>query len=113
MTRGGFLRAAMAAGGSLMLAGCGSSGGSGTTSTAAARPPLSKEPGSLAILDYAGYESKPLWLPYAKEFPGKAPHWTFYNSDAEALSKTLGGYRADISHPCSGYVKSWVDAGLI
>jgi spermidine/putrescine transport system substrate-binding protein len=118
MTRGTFLKGALAAGGSVLLGACGGSsgdsGGSGSASTkAASHPPIGQEPGSLAILDYAGYESKPLWTSYRKEFPGKTPHWTFYNSDAEALSKTLGGYRGDVSHPCSGYVKSWADADLI
>ena len=118
MTRGTFLKGALAAGGSVLLGACGGSsgdsGGGGTASTkAASHPPIGQEPGSLAILDYAGYESKPLWTSYRKEFPGKTPHWTFYNSDAEALSKTLGGYRGDVSHPCSGYVKSWADADLI
>lgn len=115
LTRGSFLRSAALAGGGLLLAGCGGSGGgSGSTAgTTGKRPPLSAEPGTLAILDYAGYESKPLWRQYAKEFPGKTPHWSFFNSDAEALAKATGGYRGDITHPCSGYVQTWVDAELI
>jgi spermidine/putrescine transport system substrate-binding protein len=119
MTRSNFLRGAVALGGGVLLSGCGGGGdgggstGAAATTAAAKRPPIGQEPGSLAILDYAGYESKPLWTSYAKEFPGKKPKWTFYNSDAEALSKTLGGYRGDLSHPCSGYVQSWVDAELV
>jgi spermidine/putrescine-binding protein len=118
MTRSNFLRGAVALGGGVLLSGCGGGGGgasstAATATAAAKRPPIGQEPGSLAILDYAGYESKPLWTGYAQEFPGKSPKWTFYNSDAEALSKTLGGYRGDLSHPCSAYVQSWVDADLV
>jgi spermidine/putrescine transport system substrate-binding protein len=116
MTRAGFLSGAMALGGGLLLAGCGSGssgGGATAASTTAAHPAMAKEPGTLAILDYAGYESKPLWTSYAKEFPGKTPKWTFFNSDSEALSKALGGWKGDVSHPCSGYIQSWVEADLI
>jgi spermidine/putrescine transport system substrate-binding protein len=122
ITRGNFLRSAAALGGGLLITACGSSsskssggggGGGGSSSSTANRPPLSAEPGNLQILDYAGYDSKPLWKSYAKEFPGKTPHWTYFNSDAEALSKALAGYKGDLTHPCSGYVKSWVQAGLL
>jgi spermidine/putrescine transport system substrate-binding protein len=118
MTRARFLSGAMALGGGILLAGCGSSdSGTGSTKSAAAapasHPPIGQEPGTLRILDYAGYESKPLWHSYATEFPGKTPKWTFFNSDAEALSKGLGGYKGDLTHPCSGYIQSWVEADLI
>lgn len=118
VTRSDFLKGAVVAGGAMLLPGCGGDGGKGGgggggAKKAVTHPPLAAEPGTLAILDYAGYESKPLWRSYAKEFPSKTPKWTFYNSDAEALAKAIGGYRGDVVHPCSGYIKSWADAGLI
>jgi spermidine/putrescine transport system substrate-binding protein len=114
MTRATFLSSAVALGGGFLLGCGGSSGGGGTAASGpAAHPPIGQEPARLRILDYAGYESKGLWRSYAKEFPGKTPEWTFFNSDAEALSKGLGGFKGDVTHPCSGYIQSWVEADLL
>lgn len=110
--RGDFLRLGALAGGALFLGACGdddSSEGAATTP----RRPISEEPGGLRVYDYAGYEEKHLWRQYAREHPDDPPKWKFLNSDAEALSTVIAGYRADVVHPCSGYTKRWVDADLI
>lgn len=110
--RADFLRLSAAAGGALFLGACGDDdSGSGAASTP--RRPISEEPGGLRIYDYAGYEEKALWRQYAKEHPDDPPKWKFLNSDAEALSTAVAGYRADVVHPCSAYFKRWVDAELI
>jgi hypothetical protein len=103
-----FLGLGALAGGSFLLAACGggssgSEAGSGSTDgvTAPMHPPIGQEPGKLQVYDYAGYEVKPLWRQYAKEHPDDPPKWKFLNSDAEALSTTVAGYRADVVHPCS------------
>jgi spermidine/putrescine transport system substrate-binding protein len=110
--RADFLRLGAVAGGALFLGACGdddSTGGATTTK----HPPIAKEPGGLKVYDYAGYEEKALWRQYAQEHPDDSPTWKFLNSDAEALSTAVAGYRADVVHPCSGYIKRWVDAELI
>jgi spermidine/putrescine transport system substrate-binding protein len=112
MRRVDFLKGLGAAGVALFLGGCGSKSSTpsqGSTS----HPPISQEPGVLSIFDYEGYDSKPLWTGYAKQFPNRKPHWAFFNSDQEALARVLAGFRPDVAHPCSGYVKSWVDANLL
>jgi spermidine/putrescine transport system substrate-binding protein len=110
--RGDFLRLGALAGGALFLGACGSdeSSDGGTTTP---RRPISEEPGGLRVYDYAGYEDKHLWRRYAKEHPDDPPKWKFLNSDAEALSTVIAGYRADVAHPCSAYFKRWVDADLV
>jgi spermidine/putrescine transport system substrate-binding protein len=110
--RADFLRLSALAGGALVLGACGdddSTGGATTTK----HPPIGQEPGGLKVYDYAGYEEKALWRQYAKQHPDDAPTWKFLNSDAEALSTAVAGYRADVVHPCSGYIKRWADAELI
>jgi spermidine/putrescine transport system substrate-binding protein len=110
--RADFLRLSALAGGALVLGACGdddSTGGATTTK----HPPIGQEPGGLKVYDYAGYEEKALWRQYARQHPDDAPKWKFLNSDAEALSTAVAGYRADVVHPCSGYIKRWVDAELI
>jgi spermidine/putrescine transport system substrate-binding protein len=110
--RGDFLRLGALAGGALFLGACGDDDSSdGATTTP--RRPISEEPGGLRVYDYAGYEEKHLWRRYAREHPEDPPKWKFLNSDAEALSTAVAGYRADVVHPCSGYFKRWVDAELI
>jgi spermidine/putrescine transport system substrate-binding protein len=115
-----FLGLGALAGGSFLLAACGggssgAEGGSASTDgvTAPAHPPIGQEPGKLQVYDYAGYEVKPLWRQYAKEHPDDPPKWKFLNSDAEALSTAVAGYRADVVHPCSAYFKRWVDGELL
>jgi spermidine/putrescine transport system substrate-binding protein len=112
LDRADFLRLGAVAGGSLFLGACGDDDSSGGT-TSTPHKPISQEPGGLRIYDYAGYEDKHLWRRYAKEHPDDAPKWKFLNSDAEALSTVVAGYRADVVHPCSAYFKRWVDAELI
>ena len=88
-----------------MLAACGggSSQAQGDTSSVS-HPPIGQEPGHLQVYDYAGYEVKPLWRPYAKEHPTDPPKWKFLNSDAEALSTATAGcsYRGTKSPICRG-----------
>ncbi len=101
-----FLRAGAAA-----LAACGvdeeKPAATGTT-TKVSHPPIDQEPGPLRVFEWAGYEIKPLWRPYAKRFPDDKPKFSFLTSDDQALSKVRAGFRADLVHPCVGYVQDWV-----
>jgi len=111
MRRGDFLRAGAMAAGTAALAACGvdeeKPAATGTT-TKVSHPPIEQEPGPLRVFEWAGYEIKPLWRPYAKSFPDDKPKFSFLTSDDQALSKVRAGFRADLVHPCVGYVQDWV-----
>jgi len=111
MRRSDFLRAGAMAAGTAALAACGvdeeEPAATGTT-TKVSHPPIEEEPGALRVFEWAGYEIKPLWRPYAKSFPDQKPKFSFLTSDDQALSKVRAGFRADVIHPCVGYVQDWV-----
>ena len=74
-------------------------------------PPISQELGNLEIFDWAGYEVKDLWKPYAAQFPGVTPHWTTYKDDQFGYSKVSANPDAatfDIAHPCHYFWPDWV-----
>ena len=60
INRRDFLASGVALGGAALLGGCGSSGSSSSaqkTTPVSSRPPISKEPGKLSILEWGGYEA--------------------------------------------------------
>ena len=111
MGRRDFLRYAAMAGGAGVLAACAKA--TEPSATGVTHPPLEQEPGSLEVFEWAGYELKPLWKPYSQQFPDDKPHFTFLTSDDQALAKVRAGYRPDVVHPCVGYVKDWVNLGVV
>jgi spermidine/putrescine transport system substrate-binding protein len=116
MRRRDFLRAGAMAAGTAALAACGvdedKPAATGTT-TEVSHLPIEQEPGTLRVFEWAGYEIKPLWRPYARRFPDEKPKFSFLTSDDQALSKIRAGFRADVIHPCVGYVQDWVRLGAI
>jgi spermidine/putrescine transport system substrate-binding protein len=112
------LRLAVVVGGGSFLAACGGddeaepSGATEAVDTQE-RPPIEQEPGSLSILEYAGYEPQDLWQPYAARFPDEKPTYSFFASDQEALGKVAAGVEADLMHPCSGFIPDFVRSGKV
>lgn len=124
--RGAFLKMAALAGGATLLAACGGGGGDsggsesggGSTEPAAtgggvtsAAEGAAQEKGDIKVFEWAGYEVPDLYKPYTAAFPDPKPNFIFLTSDDQALAKTLGGFRADMAHPCAGYVQEWADSG--
>jgi spermidine/putrescine transport system substrate-binding protein len=112
------LRLAVVFGGASVLAACGADDEAGPAGTGQGidtqeRPPIEQEPGSLSILEYAGYEVPDLWKPYAERFPDEKPSYNFFASDQEALGKVAAGQRGDLVHPCSGFIPDFVRSGAI
>ena len=64
------------------------------------------------MLDWAGYEVKPLWAPYAAKYPDQPPQFTFMTNEANALAKLNAGLRPDVVRPYVGYVKDFADSGF-
>lgn len=115
LARRDFMRYSAVMGGAGLLAACSkNTSAPGATGPAASnRPPVDQETGTLEVFEWAGYEPKQLWKPYAKQFPGQAPHFTFLTSDDQALAKVRAGYHPDVVHPCVGYVQDWVNLGVV
>jgi len=116
LSRAQFLRGALGSGallvgGPALLGACGSD--DQQAATGRAHPPISKEPGDPRVLEWAGYEVKDLWRPYARRFPRSRPQFIFFTNDDEAIGKVRGGTRADIAHPGIGYTRDWVNLGFV
>jgi spermidine/putrescine transport system substrate-binding protein len=110
MHRRDFLKYAGFASAAGLLAACGN--GEKAPGPGAQRPPIGQEPGTLQIFDWAGYEVKPLWRPYARQFPGDTPNWTTFKDDQFGFSKVAANPDAanfDIVHPCHYFWQNWVD----
>src|SRR5438876_1240417 len=78
----------------------------------AARARLAKDTGRLQVLDWAGYEVKPLWAPYLAKYPGQPPKFTFMTNEANALAKLRAGQRPDVVRPYVGYVQDFAESGF-
>jgi len=119
MDRRGFLQGAAALGGAVLLGGCGSSSGSGGST--AKRPPLSKEPNQLSILEWGGYEAHgtkaqtvglEAGADYTKEFGASGITYTYIVNDDQALAKATQS-SFDILHPCHENIPDYVTRGLV
>lgn len=131
--RAAFLKLAAVMGGATLLAACGggsgggetaASGGGGETasgggatsqgggSTMSLADGAAGEAGDIKVFEWAGYEVPDLYKPYTAAFPSPEPQYIFLTSDDQALAKSLGGFRADMVHPCAGYVQEWADSGM-
>jgi spermidine/putrescine transport system substrate-binding protein len=116
-----FLTAATGSLGLGALAACGSS--SSTPSPGASkRPPLSAEPGTLSILEWAGYEAHGTKAQtygllagseYTKKFGASGITYTYIVNDDEALAKATTGGPFDIMHPCHENIPDYVTRGLV
>ena len=106
LSREDLLKLAAVAGGAGLVAGRAAVAG-------AARARLAKETGRLQVLDWAGYEVKPLWAPYLAKYPGQPPKFTFMTNEANALAKMHAGLRPDVVRPYVGYVRDFAQSGFV
>ena len=79
----------------------------------AARAQLAKESGRLQVLDWVGYEVKPLWAQYLQKYPGQKPKFTFMTNEANALAKMSAGLKPDVVRPYVGYVQDFAESGFV
>src|SRR6266581_7460953 len=105
LSREDVLKLAAAAGGAALLAGP-------AAVAEAARTRLDAESGRLQVLDWAGYEVKPLWSEYLTKYPGQPPKFTFMTNEANALAKLQAGLRPDVVRPYVGYVQDFAQSGF-
>jgi spermidine/putrescine transport system substrate-binding protein len=119
-----FLSRAVAFGGAVTLGGLGAIDASSAAASTplSARPPLTKEPGRLSILEWSGYEAggtpaqtSGLWAgtPYTQEFGKNSVVYSYITNDDQSLQKAQTSGPFDIIHPYHEMIPAFVQAGLI
>lgn len=66
----------------------------------------------LKVFDWAGYDDPAFFEKYVTKY-GDKPHFSFFASDIEALSKVGAGFKPDLSDMCVSTLDRWVDEGLV
>jgi len=108
-------------GGAVLLDACGSSG-SGANPAPTKRPPLGKEPGTLSILEWGGYEAAgtkaqksglEAGKDYTAKFGTRGITYTYITNDDQALEKATSAGPFDLMHPCHENLPDYVSRGLV
>jgi spermidine/putrescine transport system substrate-binding protein len=73
---------------------------------------VSSEAGTLAVLDWAGYDAADFWTDFKAMYPNVTVNFEIGASDADIYSKMKAGNQADIFHPYTGWLQFYVDEGL-
>jgi spermidine/putrescine-binding protein len=110
LTREVFLKRAALVGGAGLLAALDARS---ATAAGLRRVGAKAESGNLQVLDWSGYEVKPLWASYAVTHKDMTPKFTFMTNEANALGRMRAGFKPDVVHPCVGYVKDFADSGFV
>lgn len=114
-----FLSVGAAVVGGVALGACGSPAVTTTTTT---RPPLSKEPGHLSILEWGGYEAagtKPqtngliAGKGYTAQFGGDSITYSYITNDDQGLQKATIDGPFDIMHPYHESIPDYISRGLV
>jgi len=109
-------------GGAVLLDACGSSPGPSPGTSPTKRPPLSKESGSLSILEWGGYEAAgtkaqtnglEAGKTYTARFGTSGITYTYITNDDQALEKATAAGPFDIMHPCHENLPDYVSRGLV
>ncbi len=82
--------------------------------TAGAGPAFaqSDDPAALSVFEWSGYDIPELYPAYIEKH-GTPPDFAVFAEEEEALQKMRAGFPTDITHPCSGSVARWNDAGIL
>ncbi len=65
----------------------------------------------LTCMEWSGYDKADFFKSYVAKH-GKAPNFSIFADENEALQKVRGGYNADIMHPCTYSVGPFVEAKI-
>jgi len=108
-------------GGAVLLDACGSSG-SGANPAPTKRPRIGKEPGTLSILEWGGYEAAgtkaqksglEAGKDYTAKFGTSGITYTYITNDDQALEKATSAGPFDLMHPCHENLPDYVSRGLV
>lgn len=69
--------------------------------------------GSLAVLEWDGYQDPLYWADFQESYPDVAVDFTFGISDADIYAKMKAGDQSDIFHAYTGWLQFYVDEGLV
>src|SRR5581483_10180826 len=120
MNRRRFVTRSAALGGGVLLSGYGARAAAGAVS--GDRPPISKEPGALNILEWQGYEAHGTKAQtygmlagktYTDRFGADGLKYTYIVNDTEAVNKARSGVQFDLLHPCIENVPDYVNSKLV
>jgi spermidine/putrescine transport system substrate-binding protein len=73
----------------------------------------SSESGTLAVLDWAGYDAADFWTDFKQMYPNVTVNFEIGASDADIYGKMKAGNQADLFHPYTGWLQFYVDDGLV
>lgn len=82
----------------------------GAESGAEAQP---SEAGSLAVLEWAGYELPEFWSKFAEAHPDVEVDNTFFEQEPDVFAKVQSGFPVDAIHPCVSWWGFYVEEGLV
>jgi len=83
-----------------------------TVAPLASRALAADAEGEAVVYTWAGYDIPEMYPPYVEKY-GRAPEFSIWNDEEEAILKINGGYQPDTVFPCSYKVQKWYDAGII
>jgi spermidine/putrescine transport system substrate-binding protein len=69
--------------------------------------------GPLNVLEWAGYEQEVFWKDFKEKHPDVKVEYTFFADDPEAFAKIQSGFKADLVHPNTSWVKLYVENDLL
>lgn len=67
----------------------------------------------LAVLEWAGYDAADFWIDFKDKNPGITVSFEIGSSDADVYGKMKAGTKADVFHAYTGWLKFYVDEGLV
>src|SRR5687767_158910 len=83
------------------------------TGAPSATPTSGSVTGSLAVLEWDGYQDPLYWADFQAKYPDVAVNFTFGSTDADIYSKMKAGDQSDLFHPYTGWLQFYVDEGLV
>jgi len=66
---------------------------------------------ALTVMEWAGYDAPEYCKPYLTKY-GDPPSYSIFATEEDALQKVVGGFAADLMHPCNYSVGRFVEAKL-
>jgi spermidine/putrescine-binding protein len=76
-----------------------------------ARPRAARAAPDLVVMEWSGYDVPELFPAFVAKHGGP-PEFSIFANEDEALQKVLGGFAADVMHPCTYSVRQFVEAGV-
>ena len=75
--------------------------------------PAAETTGTLAVLDWAGYDAPDFWVDFQNAYPDVTVNFEIGSSDADIYAKMKAGNQADVFHPYTGWLQFYVDEGMV